>query len=1538
MGAGRTSKLKIQALEAWLAAKDGGADSPPVFALQRHLTDPKPKPASTEVDDKAVGLDAKTGKWSFDHAAMELLGGVYEVEARGALSDAGASNGYFVLAAKGDKSTQAPISSLWRFGKAATGGINVLGLLSLRNPQILLCSYNLTGFDGRLLEGLVGDRLTNAYFAASPSLDGLRFQGELGFNTTYFTEARSLASGASGDAAAAFDFVRTLFDRAEAATVPVQGLIWAEHDEAVSLDLTIGRPDAPLLDLGNSSVGLTIDSCGILLTLDDEVEESGAIERFTAAGRLHLAGYGLETMLLIDLGQGTASFSCEPDLGIQFDWLERLVGPGFAESGGAVLKSVGTANLRLQTVGGGIAWKPSLAISHAALVIGTTGLKLLGGDLTASLLAEVEFLPDSKASFDAELKGQWVWSGLTLDVSLSTRTGDFHAGVSVDHDLTIDLASPKLLKSSKATPPGQDDAPAHLDEGLRLNEIEFHGNYRDSSVGFELSTSGFHDIVLTENLLLRLGNFEADGDYEGGKTPSWRLHVAADAVIRRRGPAVKAEDLVSVVADLGSKRNSVSLKIAKLELDGVIKAFAGEGESFDFFNNFTFTKLEADWDSETGIRLSCGDVGGGFFDDKLRLTDFKFAYSKKDGVSGGVILKIPSAKKVNGAGDAKSETSVELKVAHTPGKGGKAGKWTFKGDAKGLNVSALLAAFEVKGAPTVMAERLTVTLESQSGAETTLTLGVTLAGDPYKASLLLKARKPGKVDGTAPPTGARVGKSDWEIVFAGCVDIDGKGLPLVGDLLGGQAFGINFGILYTNLFDGGVNQKSLETFLASPKAGETPNAAVALWTSPEGGERLRKNWSIYGKVTGLDIEKTRKAVVLEAAPAPAGDTGKAPPKIDTKTDDRVADGAGDPMSWTVVDRRLGPLTFGRLGYGVIAAGDAKAGRLAIDATLSLGPLRLAFMGLGVDVQIPSLNISPHLDGLAIDMKSGPVTIAGSLMKRGAIYTGSASARIGTLGLSAIGQFAVVNNRTSFFLFAVANVTIGGPPAFFVTGIAAGMGYDSRLVLPPPSGVADFSLIQFATGKPVDMRALERDVLISPDSLWFAAGVCFTSFEIIESVALCVVSLHPGGDIDLDLIGLSTMTLPSSRVGDKIDPIAKVGIGLRGHYSSREGTAYLYGELTADSYVFSRKARLSGGFAFQLWFSGSGHDGDFVATVGGYHPQFRVPAHYPRPSRFALAWDVTEALSIKGAGYFALTPNAIMAGGALEVVYKSPSVRASFRASADFLAYWKPFSYVADISIAVDAVVEDDTLFGHVRLSLHISAALHLAGPPFHGIVELDLVFFTLSIPIGEQVSEDDQPVDLSTLAEDMFPPGSLIARVTGGATGGANVADEWVLPCDWRGEIIVESAAPVTRLYQPRSKTWVDAIDDVSAKRNRGLDPGIAPYGINARSYACDLKVSGIATVGDASGENWDIRQHFSDLPPALWNGRGEKPDRHLRLDKVNGDTGKELPRGLTVVSLRLPRAKGVAANAPPPPDVVKMKSSLKLNDLTCLEFAEAVR
>jgi hypothetical protein len=146
----------------------------------------------------------------------------------------------------------------------------------------------------------------------------------------------------------------------------------------------------------------------------------------------------------------------------------------------------------------------------------------------------------------------------------------------------------------------------------------------------------------------------------------------------------------------------------------------------------------------------------------------------------------------------------------------------------------------------------------------------------------------------------------------------------------------------------------------------------------------------------------------------------------------------------------------------------------------------------------------------------------------------------------------------------------------------------------------------------------------------------------------------------------------------------------------------------------------------VWFQGP-HEGDFVLTLGGYHPMFKVPAHYPLVPRLALSWQVTQQLRIHGECYFALTPTCLMAGGQLSAVYQDGGLRAWFDLYAHFFISWAPLSYDAKAGVSIGVSYQCEILGISTTFRIELSATAHIWGPPFAG--KATITWFVISFTV-----------------------------------------------------------------------------------------------------------------------------------------------------------------------------------------------------------------
>jgi hypothetical protein len=482
-----------------------------------------------------------------------------------------------------------------------------------------------------------------------------------------------------------------------------------------------------------------------------------------------------------------------------------------------------------------------------------------------------------------------------------------------------------------------------------------------------------------------------------------------------------------------------------------------------------------------------------------------------------------------------------------------------------------------------------------------------------------------------------------------------------------------------------------------------------------------------------------------------------------------------------IQRALGPLQCQSLGIGWVQdTNDSAKDMLSLlfNGSITLAGLSVSLVGLsiGIPVTTPTdfAKYDLDLNGLGITLNAGAVELSAALVKLPPApnakpprnyteYDGEALLKAGTFVIAALGSYAYVptngSGYASLFIFGILDADLGGPEFFFVTGLAAGFGYNRTLILPDQNSVTTFPLVAGASDPtklgaqknnggwqmPDPATALAKlDQAVPPQrgQYWLAAGVRFTSFDLINSTALLVVEF--GNELEIALLGLSWISLPPPPAPGAEAPTiqyAYAELGIEIKLLPSEGIFSATAILTPNSFVIDPACKLTGGFAFYVWFGSNPHAGQFVLTLGGYHPDFTPPSYYPQVPRLGFNWPMPGDVTISGEAYFALTPSAVMAGAGLQVLYSSGNLKAWFKAQMDALIEWAPFHYSIDISVSIGASYRAHIFFVTVTLKIELGASLTLWGPPMGGKVHINWFIISFTVGFGASQSDEPKPLD-----------------------------------------------------------------------------------------------------------------------------------------------------------------------------------------------------
>ena len=642
--------------------------------------------------------------------------------------------------------------------------------------------------------------------------------------------------------------------------------------------------------------------------------------------------------------------------------------------------------------------------------------------------------------------------------------------------------------------------------------------------------------------------------------------------------------------------------------------------------------------------------------------------------------------------------------------------------------------------------------------------------------------------------------------------------------------------------------------------------------------------------------------------------------------------------WVNVQKSFGPISLSRVG---VAYREQRVW-LMLDGGFAMGGIEIDLIGAAIAFRpvLPPIPDGASLDGLFIGYDNGSVTINGGLLKvvtedaKGnevTEYDGQLMLKVPSFQLSAMASYASLDGSPSLFAYAVLAAPIGGPPFLQVDALAAGFGFNRDLIIPGLDKLEQMPLIAAVNGgspfagkdASQALKVMHEYVPPSYGDYFLALGVRVASFQMIKGFILAAGKL--GNEFEIALLGLASVSVPPQTSS----PIGYAELVLKASYNFNRGTLFLGAQLTANSFILSRDCHLTGGFAVAAWTKDNPDNpygykaGDFVVSLGGYHPAFSKPDWYPDVPRLGFNWSITRELTVKGGLYFALVPSAVMAGGSLEAVWQSGDLRAWFKAWVDFLLGWKPFHYAADIGVSLGASYKVDIGITSFTVSVHVGVQIQLWGPEFAGTATADLYVISITINFGDSNRNEVKPIQWSDFKSSFLPgggsapkaapralllaalPASLSAatpvqqtdsvclvRVANGLLkdlAGVNDMD-WVLDPE-RFELTTWCALP----SKQASYTGSGAAQNITASNTAF---GVGPVGVNNDYFESSHSVVISKLDGEMSAEDIrvDVSAVVENLPAATWSINAALDPS---LSNLNDTTQRAIPNAMTGLRIK---------------------------------------
>ena len=611
--------------------------------------------------------------------------------------------------------------------------------------------------------------------------------------------------------------------------------------------------------------------------------------------------------------------------------------------------------------------------------------------------------------------------------------------------------------------------------------------------------------------------------------------------------------------------------------------------------------------------------------------------------------------------------------------------------------------------------------------------------------------------------------------------------------------------------------------------------------------------------------------------------------------------------WT---KTIGPLTIRsislKLQHGYLY--------IMLDVSVMLGPVGGNVKGFGIGIPLSSnlhsidtsRSISIILSSIGIELDRPPVELAGELRKvsratNGVTVEGFEGGLV--LGIEAYTFVAgggyydkVTDPKTgktfkSLFVFAELDGPIAELELGSLSDLTGGIGYNSQITMPTIDNVTTFPFIATNTRSGSDpLSILDGYLNANPPwftpadgPLWFAIGITANALSSLTVKSVAV--LDWSSDVKFAICADAQATFPAGVTNDA-ELFARVDMGFLAEVEPSKGIFHAEGQLTPKSFIMSQACHLAGGFALCLWSEGSGHNGDWVFTIGGYHPAYQKPMWYPRPIRLNIKWQYDSNIYIHGEAYFAITPKVCMGGGKLSLQYISGSLQAYFDAWLDFLINYKPFSFSADIGITIKIHYTCKIFWVSTTFDVDFGASVDIKGPPLAGVVHVNWHIISFIIHFGNANPQTaaltwDQFYGLLLQLPDDTPP--TILDVTTGQgmhtihpTSGvlSNTSNpSLIIQQNTKTEVLLADRATFSFSFTsafPLTSISYGAGDQVQGTSQKTDDLYIKPMHVST-AVTSELTVT-ITGVNSLASFSWS--PIYKEVPTAIWGAC--KPNRGL--------------------------------------------------------------
>ncbi|MDE0953313.1 MAG: hypothetical protein OR994_01415 [Candidatus Poseidoniales archaeon] len=512
------------------------------------------------------------------------------------------------------------------------------------------------------------------------------------------------------------------------------------------------------------------------------------------------------------------------------------------------------------------------------------------------------------------------------------------------------------------------------------------------------------------------------------------------------------------------------------------------------------------------------------------------------------------------------------------------------------------------------------------------------------------------------------------------------------------------------------------------------------------------------------------------------------------------------------------------------------------------------------------------------------------------YMGTCTVKVDDLTITAVGGIARIPSLTdgSGFVSMFLIAAVGQRPYLFnpVKSMMLGFGINREMELPVLSKFNDHPFIKTLNdaagsllanisegelpseiGDPQTMlNDLKPKFPVKYGRHWLAIGGKFDlpSAFIIDADVV-IYSTFGGGSFNIGMIGIVDIVYGPT-------PPLLIGAGFQAVFDSEENSLLIQVMLQDYSWIGLPIFKVQGGIAYKQWFD----TGEFVISVGGYHPNFPVPTNYPQVPRLSIYWDLGELVHIGGNCYFTICSSALMFGASASAVYSGEKLYVEFGLYFDGLIYFDPFWFEFELGVSI-------YLSWKEKYDFELFAGIGVRGPKIHGEVTAKALGKTWVIPFGDPTPKTSQ-IDFKTfinryvrqLPQDQYSQdigswfgndGWFDAKISCGevklveadSSPYGDEGEPWLLTPEF--ELKMETMFPSSQIVA-EGFTWINDVNDVKNKGIHPSNPEGGKIGIDGNDISLN-SVSGSLIDSAVSIEICEIKdgnelQLDSNLPGEL--------------------------------------------------------------------------